>query len=183
MWEVLEKVFGGDFMPHGHCYLWSPPMVWLQVTSNLMIGLAYVAISAMLYLIVSRIRNCPFSWMYLAFGLFILACGGTHFTEVVTVWHPIYWFDGGLRAVTAFASVLTAFLLVPLVPKAVAMAHDAQLSQERGRQLEAAYSELKAAHEKAKQMEQVMAREVSEQTRHLTAELVRLRAQHPVKPQ
>ena len=175
MWQTLEGIFGGDFMPHGHCYLWSPAMVWLQVASNTLIGLAYVAISVMLYLIVSRIRNIPFSWMYLAFGAFILACGGTHFTDVATVWHPIYWFDGGLRAITALASVTTAILLAPLVPRAVALAHEAQLSSQRGQQLEAAYAELKAAHEKAKEMEQVIAREVREQTRQLTEELVRLR--------
>lgn len=31
MWEWLERVFRGASMPHGHCYLWSPWMVWTQV--------------------------------------------------------------------------------------------------------------------------------------------------------
>ena len=176
MWPTLERIFGGDFMPHGHCYLWSAPMVWLQVVSNALIGLAYVSISVTIYLIISRIRDVPFSWMYLAFGVFILACGGTHLVDVATVWHPIYWFDGWLRAVTAVASVITAFLLIPLVPKAIAMAHAAHESHQRGQQLEAAYAELKIAHERAKEMEQVIAREVREQTQELTDEVLRLRA-------
>jgi signal transduction histidine kinase len=149
MWETLEQLFGDQFMPHGHCYLWSPSMVWLQVSANLAIGGAYVAISATLYYIIRRIRNVPFSWMFTAFGVFIITCGATHFMDAVTIWHPIYWFDGGLRAITAVASVGTAILLVPLVPKAVALANASRLAQERGQRLEQMYLELQEAHHKA----------------------------------
>jgi len=177
MWELLERTFGEGFMPHGHCYLWSPAMVWLQVTSNLFIGLAYAAISATLYAIVRRVRDVPFSFMYLAFGAFILSCGLTHFFDVATVWHPIYWADGAVRAVTAVASVGTAILLVPLVPKAVALAEAARLSHERGVKLEAAFKELEAAHARAKEMERMIAEEVTAQTGAIERELVALRAE------
>ncbi|MBI2390603.1 MAG: hypothetical protein HYV09_13515 [Deltaproteobacteria bacterium] len=59
-------------MPHGHCYLWSPSMVWMQVTSNFLMGAAYLSISASLHYIIRRIRDVPFSWMYVAFGIFIV---------------------------------------------------------------------------------------------------------------
>mgnify|MGYP002780588132 CR=1 FL=1 len=123
-------------MPHGHCYLWSPTMVWLQVVSNGFIGLAYASISLTLYGIVRRIRDIPFSWMYLAFGVFIAACGATHFFDIATVWHPIYWADGGVRALTAVASVSTAVLLIPLAPKAVSLANAAKTARESGKALE-----------------------------------------------
>ena len=142
-------------MPHGHCYLWSPEMVWLQVISNLLIGAAYVAISTTLYVIFRRIKDVPFSWMFLAFGVFIITCGGTHFLDIATIWHPIYWLDGGLRAVTAIASVGTAVLLFGLVPKAFALANTAQLARERGQRLEAMYLELAGAHEKTKDLERL----------------------------
>jgi hypothetical protein len=109
MWELLERLFGGGFMPHGHCYLRTPAMVWTQVAANTLIGLAYLAISMTLAFLVRRVR-LPFSWVYIAFGVFILACGLTHFLDVVTVWHPIYWADATIRVVTAVASVGTAFL-------------------------------------------------------------------------
>lgn len=33
--ESLNEFFSsGFFMPHGHCYLWKPGLVWLQVLSN-----------------------------------------------------------------------------------------------------------------------------------------------------
>lgn len=153
MWEALERWFAGSFMPHGHCYLWSPAMVWLQVLSNLTIALAYVAISAALAVILRRIRDIPFSRMYAAFGVFIVTCGVTHFIDVATIWHPIYWLDGGVRAVTALASAGTAIMLVPLVPKAVSLARAAQTAHERGLRLESTYKELAEAHEKTKELE------------------------------
>ncbi|MEO6599874.1 MAG: ATP-binding protein [Polyangiaceae bacterium] len=123
-------------------------MVWTQVTANLLIGVAYAAIAATLAVLVRRIKNIPFAWVYLAFGTFILSCGLTHFFDIITVWHPIYWADAGVRVVTATASVATALLLVPLLPRAAALAEDARLSNERGRKLEVVLADLETAHAK-----------------------------------
>jgi PAS domain S-box-containing protein len=153
MWPWLDRVFGEGFMPHGHCYLWSPAMVWAQVISNLFIGFAYASIAATLAALVRRIRDIPFAWVYVAFGVFILSCGLTHWFDVATVWHPIYWADAAVRALTAIASVATALLIVPMVPRAVALAETARVSEERKRKLEAALAELEAANEKLAERE------------------------------
>jgi len=140
-WKTLVSTQG--FMPHGHCYLWRPAVVRLHVGSDLLIGLSYVAISATLaYLVHKARREIPFHWMFLAFGLFIVACGGTHFMEVYTLWHPRYWLSGNMKLLTAAASVATAIALPPLVPKILVLIRDAQLSQERKRRLLAANDEL-----------------------------------------
>jgi signal transduction histidine kinase len=145
MWDLLDRLFGRGFMPHGHCYLWMPSMVWTQVASNTLIGFAYMAISATLAVIVWR-GKVPFSWLYIAFGTFILACGLTHFIEVATVWHPVYWADAGMRVVTAVASIGTAILVVPLVPRVLALASLSTVARERGVQLEAAVREMTRAN-------------------------------------
>ncbi len=132
-------------MPHGHCYLWTPAMVWSQVASNGLIGAAYFSISATLALLVQKVK-LPFSWVYVAFGVFILACGVTHFMEVVTMWHPIYWIDAGLRILTAAASIGTAVLILPLLPKALALAKVSDLARERGEQLAISVEKLVAAN-------------------------------------
>src|SRR5882757_7047074 len=90
--DAFKTVFSpGAFMPHSHCYLNDPRMIWLHVTSDMLIGLAYVSISSTLAFLVYRAsRNIPFHWMFLAFGLFIVSCGFTHFMEVWTVWRPVY---------------------------------------------------------------------------------------------
>ena len=161
MWEWLERVFGLGFMPHGHCYLWSPEMVWAQVVANLLIGVAYAAIATTLVVLVRQIRNIPFAWVYLAFGTFILSCALTHFFDIITVWHPIYWADAGVRAVTATASVATAILMVPLVPKVVLFAETARLSSERGQLLSEAHLELEKALQNLAQREREAQRRAS----------------------
>jgi signal transduction histidine kinase len=125
MHRVLELFSTQAFMPHGHCYLWQPALVWLQVISNSAIGLAYLLISGTLAYLVYRVRNLPFRFVYLAFGLFIVSCGVTHFMDVLTIWQPRYWLDGALRAFTAVASVGTALLLPMLVPQVVSLVRGA----------------------------------------------------------
>ena len=39
--------------------------------------------------------------MFLAFGAFIIACGGTHFVEIFTLWVPAFWFAGNVKLITA----------------------------------------------------------------------------------
>lgn len=101
------------FMPHGHCYLWSPTMIALQATSDFAIGCAYLFISAVLFRIF-RTRKERFNGVVLSFGIFILACGATHFVEVWNVWHGDYWFSAGVKVVTAVASIGTAVYLIRL---------------------------------------------------------------------
>jgi PAS domain S-box-containing protein len=151
MGTLIDWFLSSDFMPHGHCYLWKPGLVWLEVVSNLFIGLAYLSISSTLIYLVRRIRDIPFQRMYLAFGVFIVTCGLTHFMDIVVIWHPIYWFDAGIRVITAVASVGTAIILFPLVPKAVALAQTAKVAHERGLALKAVNVELATLYQKTRE--------------------------------
>ena len=118
--DFLRQVFGaGEFMPHGYCYIWNPGLVWLHVISDSLIALSYFTIPFTLLRFVRKRRDLPFSWMFVLFGAFIVACGATHVMEVWNLWHAQYWLAGGLKAVTAIASVATAILLVRLVPQAL----------------------------------------------------------------
>lgn len=104
-------------MPHGYCYLWNPSLVWLHVISDAVIALSYFTISVTLLWFVRRRRDLPFSWIFILFVTFIAACDSTHVMEIWNLWHADYWLAGALKAVTATASIGTAILLVPLVPK------------------------------------------------------------------
>ncbi len=130
MLESPHSLFATEFMSHGHCYLWQPGMVWLQVITNLAIGFAYLSISLTLAHLVRRIRDIPFRRVYLAFGTFIVACGFTHFMDVWIIWQPLHWPDGAIRAITAIASVGTAILLFPLLPRVAALAAAARITRE-----------------------------------------------------
>jgi PAS domain S-box-containing protein len=142
------------FIPHGHCYLWKPDLVSLHVVSDLLTGIAYLVISLTLVYLIRRIK-LPFQGIFLAFGLFIASCGATHFMEIWTLWQPVYWLSGGVKLITAIASLTTAFLLPSLVPQIVSLAQSAALAEERRLKLENANQELEALYEKVKQLDQL----------------------------
>ena len=125
--EFFKQLFSSDFLPHGTCYLWDPHIVWLHVVSDSLITLAYYCIPLALVYLVRKRRDFPFNWIFWMFGLFILGCGTTHLLEVWTVWHGTYLLSGVVKALTAAVSVVTAAMLIPLIPKAVALPGRGQL--------------------------------------------------------
>jgi PAS domain S-box-containing protein len=123
-WMYLLET--GLFIPHGHCYLWKPELIGLHLFSDA-IALSYYSIPLTLFYFVWRQRDLPFTWIFLLFSAFIVACGTTHLLEIWTLWHPTYWLSGLIKLLTAFVSGATAILLVPLVPKALALPSPAEL--------------------------------------------------------
>ena len=86
------------FLPHGFCYLWDAPLLWTHLVADLLIGVAYVVIAVTLAHLVHRVRrDIPFSAVFVAFGVFIVACGLTHFMEVWTLWEPRYWLSAAVK--------------------------------------------------------------------------------------
>ena len=130
--KLVTNLWSAQFLPHRFCYLGDSSLTWLHVSADAIIGVSYVVISATLAYMVHRSRqDIPFSWMFLAFGLFIVACGFTHFMEVLTVWKPLYWLAGDIKVVTALASATTALTLPTLIPKVSDMLSAARVSRER----------------------------------------------------
>src|SRR5258708_10930243 len=120
--DFFRQLFvSGDFQPHGFCYRWNSGLVWLNVMSDALIALAYFTIPLTLLWFIRKRRALPFGWMFALFAVFIVACGTTHVMEVWNLWHAQYWLAGIIKVITALASVLTAVLLVQLVPKALAL--------------------------------------------------------------
>lgn len=110
------------YHPHGYCYLWEPGLVWMHAASDVLIGAAYYCIPIILVYLVRKRRDLPFNWMFLLFAAFILACGTSHLMEVWNLWHANYVLSGGVKVVTAAASVGTAIMLARLVPVALRVA-------------------------------------------------------------
>jgi PAS domain S-box-containing protein len=131
IWPALAgRVLASNFLPHLYCYLAKPGLVWTHVVADSFIALAYLIISVTLgYLVQKGHRDIPFHWMFLAFGLFIVACGGTHFMEVVTVWNPVYVLSGGVKVFTAVVSMATAVLLPFTVPQILSLVQTARAKE------------------------------------------------------
>jgi PAS domain S-box-containing protein len=129
--QYFKTLFSsGPYMPHGYCFLWNPGLIGLHVISDLLIALSYLSIPFTLGYFVRKRRDLPFHWMFICFGVFILACGATHGMDVWTLWHANYWVSGSIKAITAMASVPTAILLAKLIPDAVALPSPAAMRLE-----------------------------------------------------
>jgi signal transduction histidine kinase len=130
MWGFFVNLLDSSmFAPHGICLLWEPGLIWLHVGSDALIAAAYFSIPIALSIFVSKRRDVEFGWVFWAFAVFIMACGLTHVLSIVTLWLPIYGIEGLVKATTAIASVFTAAMLWPLLPKLLAIPSPAQLRE------------------------------------------------------
>lgn len=109
------------FYPYGYCYLWDKGLVWLNAVSDFLIAAAYFSIPVAFLCHLRKRRDLPFSWMFALFGVFIIASGMTHLIEVWNLWRPQYWLAGGIKAVTAAASIPAAILLARVIPEALSL--------------------------------------------------------------
>ncbi len=118
MRELLKTIFSPtQYMPHGHCYLWQTPLVWLHVTADFLIAIAYFSIPAMLIYFIFKRRDVPFLGIFALFGAFIIFCGTGHLLEIWTLWHPAYWLSGIEKGATALISCFTAGQMITLLPQ------------------------------------------------------------------
>ncbi len=169
MTGFFGRFFSSDgFMPHGHCYLWQPGVLWLHITSDALITLAYFSIPFTLVYFVRKRKGLEFHWMFLCFATFIVACGTTHLMEIWAIWHPTYWLTGSIKAITALASVPTAILLVKLIPDALAVPSPSAL-QKANAELEKEVSVRRQAEAEVRRLNEDLERRVSERTEQLEA--------------
>jgi two-component system cell cycle sensor histidine kinase/response regulator CckA len=153
MGNLLNGLLDSSFMPHGHCFFWTPDILWTHLVSDIVVALAYYLIPAFLIYFVRKRPGLPFPWVFRLFGLFILACGTTHLMGAITLWHPYYRLEGMVKAVTAVASIGTAIALYPLVPRALKLRSPLELErlnlelESRNRELAEKTRELEATQE------------------------------------
>ena len=167
MLETLRLLFSSDrFMPHGMCFNWEPRMLWLHVTSDAFIALAYYSIPFSLIWLIARRRDIEFRYMFLLFGIFILACGTTHLMGIWTVWNPDYGVDGTIKAITAVASVGTALLVWRIMPEALTLPSPAQLREANGA-LQEQVRERMRAEEQVRELNAELERRVEQRTADL----------------
>ena len=88
--DLLSTFFANNFIPHGHCYLWKPGLVWLHITSDVVTALAYYSVAVAIVYFTNERKDLPAQTVMLLVGFFFIfaLCGTTHLMEVVTLWHP-----------------------------------------------------------------------------------------------
>lgn len=104
------------FMPHGHCILWKPGILFPMVVSDVLIFIAYSLIPITIYYFVknrtdldSKAKNL--AWLFFAF---IQLCGFTHLLTAWNFWHSEYELQAALKVTTALVSITTAVICLRL---------------------------------------------------------------------
>ena len=129
MWDYLNSCFSTNgFMPHGHCFLWSPGLLIGNIIAELLIAAAYFSIPIALWCIARKRKDFEFDTAFMMFGLFIISCGFTHLFSLWNIWHLDYWGEMVLKLFTGLISMATAIMLWPLIPKILAIPSTKQLT-------------------------------------------------------
>ena len=109
--KILDYILE-NWTPHGHCYNWTPDVLWMNVLGDAGTFIAYVLIPLALLRILKKYGSLlwkPFKYMIILFSAFIFLCGVSHFIDVFTVWSgALYRIQAYERIVTAVVSLLTA---------------------------------------------------------------------------
>lgn len=127
-----------------------PELVGLHVLSDALIAVAYFAILGSLIVTAHRRGRAPrLHWMGLLFVLFIVVTALMHFLNVWTLWLPDPWLEGVVKAAAALVSLAVAFLLIPSLPRVLAL--------KSPRELERMNRELAQATERLARREQQLA--------------------------
>lgn len=127
MEQLTQLLAVNGYIPHGYCISWSPTLMATFVASDLLIFISYFSMPVALGYFAHKRRDFPYRWLLWLFSVFIMACGATHLMGVVVLWEPMYALDALLKAITAAASVLTAIVLWPLLPRALKLPSPTQL--------------------------------------------------------
>ncbi len=157
MFEGLQRyLYAQGLAPHGYCLLWDPRLIWTHVIADALIAAAYFSIPVALYLFLKRRKDVEAGWILALFATFILACGTTHVLSIMVLWVPVYGLEGAVKAITAIASVVTAIVLWPMLPKLVALPSP-RLLQQTLDQLKAEVTERERAEEMLRQSQKLQA--------------------------
>ena len=155
-----------SYIPRQVCMNYESDVIWLNVISDAVIALSYYTIPIALVYFIRKRRDVAFHWIFVAFAVFILACGTTHVFSVVAIWHTFYRLDGLVKALTALVSLATGIYIWVLMPQALAIPSPALL---------------RIANQELRGMKEQLEQRVQERTRELESANAALREQVNVR--
>src|SRR5690606_17569095 len=144
----------GNFMPHGHCFLWRSDLLSLHVISDALIVVSYFLIPIFIYRYM-RAKKIQARLIPLLFVGFIFSCGITHLFTIWNFWHSNYWISGIFKAFCALISATTVYVLAKNYQVVVSLPSPedlAELNKQLEVKIEERTSELQERNQELNQM-------------------------------
>lgn len=132
---MLDRLFDGSLMPHGHCLLWRWDLLLLHLGGDFMTVIAYSLIPFGIFYFLHKRKDLKFDGLAALFACFIAFCGASHLAGMVNVWHGYYFIEGAIKFATGLVSIVTAYYLWKLMPVFINIPSIALLKQ-RNEELE-----------------------------------------------
>jgi signal transduction histidine kinase/ActR/RegA family two-component response regulator len=120
--------FFSEFAPHGDSYRWTPLILWVSVLSDLIIAISFISLPGILMYFARNREGLPLRWIFVVFGVFIVALAGGHAFQVWNTWHGAYGAEAIVKAITAIAAFGTATALWPLLRRTLELPSPRQLA-------------------------------------------------------
>lgn len=105
----------------------TPILMMVMAISNALIAVSYASIPFFLIIFTRKRKDMPFTWIIFLFGMFILACGTTHIMHVIGLWWSVNWWQAIVDSLCALASLATAIVVWPILPKLLSIPSPKQL--------------------------------------------------------
>lgn len=156
---MLDYIFDGSFMPHGHCLLWREDLLFMTLVGDGLTVVSYALIPVALIYLVKKREDLKFDSIFLLFAAFITFCGITHAIGIVNVWHGYYFLQGGAKLATGIVSILTAIALWRLMPNILEIPSMAVLRDQN--------EQLRLAQESLEQANHTLEQKVKQRTESL----------------
>jgi signal transduction histidine kinase len=155
-------------------------LMLVLIVANSLVALSYASIPLTLVVFVMKRKDIPFSWVFVLFSAFILACGTTHAMHAIGIWQNLSmsWWQAGFDSLTALISVFSAIAVWPLLPRFLAIPSPAQLRavnqelQQEKASLIQAQNELQRAYAEVEERVQRRTADLFRSNRLLQAEIV-----------
>ena len=115
--DFFTKIFDtSDWPARWHCGNWTDFHGWLYIISDISIWAAYFVIPLLLFSIVKKRKDIPFSRIFWLFIAFIMLCGTTHLIDAIIFWWPAYRLSALVKMATGIVSVITVYALYKTIP-------------------------------------------------------------------
>jgi signal transduction histidine kinase/CheY-like chemotaxis protein len=125
----IHSALASGVVSRAQSFLLDPALRWIHGLSHTFIGIAYYAISFQIVYLALRRRNSQYRNFYWLLCSFVFAAGTMNLMIVWTIWNPAYWVSGGVSAVTAILSIITAIVLTSVIPTTASMQSPAEIEK------------------------------------------------------